>query len=168
MDGHTTHVRARGWPIGSPSPVPLPGTVAAVMSSPLLTMDASASLEQGASQMQDAGTHHLLLTDRGLIVAMVSDRNVIRALGVGRTSRNTEEWVRRHPMFQVAAYHLVTVEETTRVEDAAATMLAHDVSALPVVNEAAEVVGIVTSRDLLRWLAERGRASPPEVVHRYS
>jgi CBS domain-containing protein len=50
----------------------------------------------------------------------------------------------------------VTVHHETSVEDAARILLEEGVSSLPVVNSADEIVGMITSRDLLRELASRG------------
>lgn len=75
------------------------GTVASVMSSALITLDVGVSLEQAIERMQEAEVHHLLLTDRGLVVALVSDRNLIRAMDVGPTSRDQDARHRRHPVF---------------------------------------------------------------------
>ena len=168
MTDAQTAGRAHGWPLGAPSPVPMPGTVASVMSSSLITLDVGVSLEQAIGRMRDADVHHLLLTDRGLVVALVSDRNLIRAMGVGPTSRDDAARYRRHPVFQVATYHLVTVEEDASVEDAAQLMLDIGVSALPVVNNADHLVGILPSRDLLRYVADLGRASTPTELLRAS
>lgn len=146
----------------------MPGTVASVMSSPLIAVDVGASLEQANERMREERVHHLLLTDRGVVVALVSDRNLIRAFGLGPSARDTDHRYRRLPVLQVAAYHLVTVEETTRVEVAAALMFEHEVSALPVVNGADEMTGIVTSRDLLRYLADLGQQSSASELRRVS
>ena len=168
MTDAQTAGRTHGWPLGAASPVPMPGTIASVMSSSVITMDVGVSLEQALSRMRDADVHHLLLTDRGLVVALVSDRNLIRAMGVGPTSRDDASRYRRHPVFQVATYHLVTVEESASVEDGALLMLETGVSALPVVNETEHLVGILTSRDLLRYVADLGRVSAPAELRRAS
>jgi len=160
--------RAHGWPVGVPSPVPLPGTVSSVMSSPVIAVDVGVSLSQAADRMREAGVHHLLLTDRGHVVALVSDRNLIRAMGLGPSSRDADLRYRRHPVFQVATYALVTVEERTSVPEAAGLMLEASVSALPVVNEVAQVVGMVTSRDLLRYVVDLGRRASAAELRRAS
>lgn len=165
---HPSTARAHALPIGQPSDVPMPGTVASVMSHPLITVDAGVSLEQASARMSDEGVHHLLLTDRGRVVAMVSDRNLIRAIGLGPSQRDADSRHRRHPVLQVASYQLVTVEEFAPVEVAASLMLDAGVSALPVVNEADEVVGIITSRDLLRYVADLGRRSSEADLRRAS
>jgi acetoin utilization protein AcuB len=154
--------------IAEPSPVPLPGTVASIMSYPLITLDVGASLEQATARMEGERIHHLLLTDRGLIVAMVSDRNLIQARGIGPAQRDTDSRYRRHPVLQVATFHLVTVDEFCPVEAAAASMLDAGVSALPVVDDDRNVVGILTSRDLLRYVASLGRQSSDAELRRAS
>ena len=145
--------RVRAWSLGPPSGDPREDTVAAVMSAPVETIDVNVSLEQALARMRDRHLHHLLLTDRDVVVALISDRNLLRAMGLGPAQREAEARYRRHPVFQVAEYHLVTVREETSIEDAAAILLERDFSALPIVNEADEIVGIVTIRDLLRHLA---------------
>ena len=171
-DARPSETRSQPQPhamaIAEPSLVPLPGTVSSVMSYPLITLDVGASLEQATARMEDERVHHLLLTDRGLVVAMVSDRNLIQARGLGPAQRDTDSRYRRHPVFQVATFHLVTAEEFCLVEVAAATMLEAGVSALPVVDDDRNVVGILTSRDLLRYVARLGRQSSDEELLRAS
>ena len=150
--------RTHAWRIGTSSPSPAPGTTGAVMSRDLITTDVGVSLEQARARMEEHGVHHLLLTDRGRIVALVSDRNLARGLVIGPPMRDDERY-RRHPVFQVAAYRLNTIEETAPVYEAAAMLLDLGISALPVVNDADEIVGILTSRDLLHCLAHDLRRS---------
>ncbi|MEX2031998.1 MAG: CBS domain-containing protein [Dehalococcoidia bacterium] len=148
--------RLGSWPPAEIAPADvLPGSVAAIMTGVLKTVSVDASLEEAQRLMRHYEIHHLLLEDRGHIVAVVSDRNLARALGPTLANRDQEH--RRHrPVFQAAQYHLVTVHHETSVEDAARLLLDEDVSSLPVVNGADEIVGMITSRDLLRELASRG------------
>lgn len=148
--------RTRAWPIGTPPSVPREGTVGSVMSRPLVTIDAGVSLEQAVALMEAHAIHHLLVTDRDRIVAVASDRDLQRGLGIGPAHRDDDRH-RRRPLFQVAHYRIVTVDADASLADAARHLLEHNVSALPVVatqDDGAEaIVGIVTSRDLLRHLA---------------
>ena len=150
--------RTHAWPIGAPSPAPPAGTVASVMSHPVVTIDAGVGLEQAIAKMEAHDVHHLLVTDRGMVVAVVSDRDLRRGLGIGPARRDDERY-RRRPLFQVAAYQIVTIEEDASLPEAATSLLDHGVSALPVVNREDAVVGIITSRDLLRCMASGQEAS---------
>lgn len=144
--------RTHAWPIVAPSPAPLAGTVASLMSHPVITVDAGVGLEQAIAKMEAHGVHHLLVTDRGLVVAVVSDRDLQRGLGIGPARRDDERY-RRRPLFQVAAYRVVTIDDHASLPEAASALLDHGVSSLPVVSPADAVVGILTNRDLLRYMA---------------
>lgn len=124
------------------------------MSTPLVRIAVDAGIADALASMASHAIHHLLIEDRGRVVAVVSDRDLVRALPGGPERREHEER-RRRPVFQLAHYHLVTVEVTATVEEAAALMLEASVSSLPVVDADDAMVGIITSRDLLRSLAAR-------------
>ena len=129
--------------------------VQALMSTPVLTIGPEATLAQARTTMQQRGVHHLLVRDRGRIVAILSDRDIAHRLnataGQGVASRRDDEAMQRR-VIQVATFEMVTIPADASVEDAAARILEHGVSALPVVDETREIVGIVTTRDLLRGL----------------
>lgn len=130
-------------------------TVAALMSRPLITIAPDAKLWQARDAMSAAGVHHLLVSDRGKIVAVISDRDIAHRLGPtaarGLATRHEEEALERRVM-QVATFDMVTIAATASIEEAAALILERNVSGLPVVDEHGEYVGMVTSRDLLRGM----------------
>jgi len=139
----------RAWQTGTPDPT-MPGSAGEVMSTPVITASVDTSVEDALREMRHQDVHHLLLTDRGRIVAVVSDRDLARQRPA--PTRDEERRV-RHPVFQVAQYQLRSVAQSTPLQDAARIMLRESVSSLPVVNQAGEIAGILTSRDLLRYLA---------------
>lgn len=130
-------------------------TVEALMSRPLITIDPDAQLWQARATMSAHGIHHLIVRDRGRIVGIVSDRDIAHRLSPatarGVATRHEEEAMRRR-VLQVAHFDIVAIPAAATVEDAAALILERNISALPVVDESGEYVGIVTSRDLLRGL----------------
>jgi acetoin utilization protein AcuB len=123
------------------------------MSSPLITLDADATLAEARDRMAHHGVHHLLVRNRRRIVAVLSDRDLLRQTSpyIDTASENERDaaTLRRH-VFRAASYDLVTVDFDQPIEDAAALLLDRGVSCLPVRDGAGEVIGIVTSRDLLR------------------
>lgn len=147
--------RLGSWPLRELDPADVvPGSVGSIMSGTVTTVSINASLDEAQRLMQHYGIHHLLLEDQGNVVAVVSDRNLARAIGPLLANRD-EDHVRRRPVFHAAEYHVVTVPHSMSVEDAAQVLLTERVSSLPVVNDADEIVGVVTSRDMLRDLASR-------------
>ena len=133
-----------------------PLTVASIMSRPLITVEPHASLWEARATMESYGVHHLLVEDRGRIVAIVSDRDIAHRLSPaasrGIASRHEEEAMQRR-VLQIARFDVITVPACAPIEVAAALILERSRTALPVLDdETHEYVGIVTSRDLLRGL----------------
>ena len=129
-------------------------TVEAIMSRPLITIPPEAELWEARATMVAHHVHHLLVEDRGRVVAIVSDRDIAHRLGHATdhdASRREEEAFHRR-VLQVAAFRMFTIAVDAPIETAAAMLIEHEVSALPVVGDSGDVVGIVTSGDLLRGL----------------
>ena len=130
-------------------------TVADLMSRGTITIDADATLAEARERMAEHAVHHLLVTDRERIVAVLSDRDLLRQTSpyVGTPSESERDAATlRRRIFRAASYDLVTVDADEPIEDAAALLLNRAVSCLPVRDGDGEIVGIVTSRDLLRGM----------------
>jgi acetoin utilization protein AcuB len=96
--------------------------------------------------------HHLLVLDARVLVGVLSDRDVLRAMSpfLGQLSeRPQDRQVFDRKVHQIMTRKLVTASPPDDVRDAAARMLLAGVSSLPVVDEHGEAVGIVTWRDML-------------------
>lgn len=129
--------------------------VADVMSVPLITIEAEVSLAQARDLLEQHHCHHLVVTNGGDPVAVVSDRDIIRALSpflgtIVEQPRDQHTLLR--PVLQVATFHPVTVHRGASIYEAAATLLDRGISCLPVVDDAARIIGIVTSSDLMRGM----------------
>jgi acetoin utilization protein AcuB len=99
--------------------------------------------------------HHLLVTDHGRVVAMLSDRDLARTVSPRAgtlVARRDDDATLRQPVYRAASYSLVTVRHDAPIEEAAALILERGISALPVAGDADGVIGIITTRDLLRGL----------------
>lgn len=131
--------------------------VSSIMSRALITISADAKLGEAREEMEIARVHHLLVEDRGFVVAVLSDRDLMRNLspyaGTDSAQRRDDDTLRR-TVFQAASYRLLTVRQSACVQEVAALLLEHRISCLPVVDDDDQVVGIVTTRDLLRGMLE--------------
>ena len=129
--------------------------VSALMSAPVVSVAPEATRADARATMTAYRVHHLLVRDRGRIVGIISDRDIAHRLSPaaerGLASRHDDEAMQRR-VLQVATFALITIPGTASIEEAAARILERHVSALPVVDEAGQVVGIVTTRDLLRGM----------------
>ncbi|RMH41841.1 MAG: CBS domain-containing protein [Deltaproteobacteria bacterium] len=83
-----------------------------------------------------------MVDDRGKLVGILSNRDVLRALGQADI-----ESVR---IGDVMSKRLITCTEDTTAAEAAELMLEHKIGALPVLGDDGHLVGLVTESDFVR------------------
>jgi len=116
-------------------------TVGDVMSRNLLTVDPTTPLAEAAERMSDRGVGAALVLSNDHVSGILTERDVLRAVAVGRVEGTTvAAWMTRDP-------ETVAPDEPTST--AAATMLRGGFRHLPVVD-GTRPVGIVSIRDLMR------------------
>jgi acetoin utilization protein AcuB len=96
-----------------------------------------------------------VVTNGGNPVAVVSDRDILRALSpflgtIVELPRDQHTLLR--PVLQVATFHPISVHRTASIYEAAAVLLDRGISCLPVVDDWGRITGIVTSSDLMRGM----------------
>lgn len=124
-----------------------------------VTIGADESVAMARERFDHRGIHHLLVVnERGGLVGVISDRDVLRAVSpfVGSgAERNQDRYTVRRAVHQIMSREPVTVRVDTDIVEAATRMLEYDYGCLPVVNEEGLPVGIVTRKDLLSVLVAR-------------
>ena len=116
-------------------------TIRDVMSSTLLTVDATATLTDAAAQMHDRGVGAALVLTGERLSGILTERDVLRAVATGQVEgTKVAAWMTHDPE---------TVEPGERPGHAAAIMLHGGFRHLPVV-EGGTPIGIVSIRDLMR------------------
>jgi CBS domain-containing protein len=113
------------------------------------------SLEAAAKKMWEQQTGSLLVTDGEELVGIVTERDILRAVGT-RTSLDT-------PLSAVMSKDLITVDPGASIREAARIMTDKWIRHLPVLD-GGKLVGIVSQRDLSGLLA--GALNEPESLHR--
>jgi acetoin utilization protein AcuB len=109
-----------------------------IMSEDVETIRADAPLTEAAEQMKRQEVRHLLVTERGAVVGVLSRRNLPR-----RGRRGGTPTVR-----EVMSMPVVTAGPGTNVREAANLLRGHRIGCLPVV-EGERPVGMITVSDLL-------------------
>ncbi len=103
--------------------------------------------------------HHLVVMDDRRVLGVISDRDLLRETSpfIDTLSERPQDLATlRKRVHQIMSRKLVVARRDDSVTSAAAAMLAHAVSCLPVVTPEGRIEGIVSSKDLLRALVEQG------------
>lgn len=112
--------------------------VADLMSTALLTIKASESVTEAHSEMELGLIRHLLVVDdRGKLVGVLSDRDLLSA---SKRHRKVAELMSRD---------LITIRPEAPASEAASLMLDHRVGSIPVVDGHGTLVGMITQTDYL-------------------
>ena len=130
--------------------------VSAVMSHAMFRVAVDATLGEARELLTMHGTHHLLVFDGDRMVGVLSDRDVLAHVSPQLDTlaeQRTDTVTLRRRVFHAATHNPVTVPRRASIAVAAAIMLRHGISSLPVSDEIGGVVGVVTSNDLLRALS---------------
>ena len=121
-----------------------------IMSTPVLTVEADATLWDAWQLLFVSGLRHLVVLDIGeTSLGVISDRNVLAQIPTTPEhlqSRTVRDVIRELPHLKV-----LPSDHPTK---AAALMTEHTVESVPVVNETGRLLGIVSESDLVRWLLQ--------------
>ena len=116
-------------------------TVGEVMSTGLLTVDASTPLADAAKQMHERSVGAVLVLAGDRVGGILTERDVLRAVALGQVEgTDVATWMTHHPE---------TIEPSDSTGHAASIMIHGGFRHLPVVD-AGKPVGIVSIRDLMR------------------
>jgi CBS domain-containing protein len=118
--------------------------VTAVMSSNLLTASEGDALTDAARRMADRRVGAIIITAGSRLEGIMTERDVLRAVGRGSIDGTVGDWMTRHPD---------TAPQTATIGQAAAMMVHGGYRHVPIVD-GDHVVGIVSIRDLLRLPSE--------------
>jgi acetoin utilization protein AcuB len=140
----------------------VPNTVASIMTRHVISVSLDATLRAVRQLFELHRIHHVPVLERGVLVGIVSDRDLLRALSPAvdtpAASARDLATLDKH-VHQIMHRGTVTVGPLVTIAEAGQIMLAQRISALPVVEGAGEnarCVGIITSRDFMKWCLQSG------------
>jgi acetoin utilization protein AcuB len=123
------------------------------MSKDLITIDEDTSIMKASKVMKQNEIQHLPVLSQGRLVGMVSDRDLKEATPSKATALDIHEMyylLDKIVVKSLMSKTLVTIAPGDTVEKAAAVMLKHHISALPVVDAKGALSGIITKGDIFR------------------
>jgi CBS domain-containing protein len=119
-------------------------TVGDVMTKGLLELVEETPLVEAAAAMNERRVGSALVVDGGRLIGIVTERDVLRAVGSGNVDGLVGDWMTRHPE---------TVDADESTQQAGVVMIHGGFRHLPVLEEG-RPVGIVSIRDLMRVALE--------------
>lgn len=130
--------------------------LASIMSKPVVTVEMDDRLSEVRRLLDSCRFHHLLVVDSGLLVGVISDRDLLKAISpnLGTAAESSSDLAtlnkRAH---QIMSRDPIAVSAEHTVTDAVDLLCQHGVSCLSVVSDENKPMGIVSWRDLLRAFA---------------
>jgi CBS domain-containing protein len=119
-------------------------TVGEVMTKALLELAQETPLAEAATAMTDRRVGSALVVDGERLVGIITERDVLRAVGSGSVDGKVGDWMTRNPE---------TVDADESTQQAGVVMIHGGFRHLPVLDGGAPV-GIVSIRDLMRVVLE--------------
>ncbi len=121
----------------------------------MVTVDPSTSIANALRLTREHSIHHLVVTIGTKFLGVVSDRDLLQHVSpfAGTINERPRDAVTlQRPISGIATYHAVTTTPGATVAQAARLLLNQGISSLPVLDDDGMLVGIVTTRDLVRGL----------------
>jgi acetoin utilization protein AcuB len=124
-----------------------------IMSKSVVTVSPDDPLHRIKEIFDRHGFHHLLVVEGGVLVGVISDRDLLKSLSphLGTAAETTRDLAtlnkRAH---QIMSRRLITLGEDASIQQAVAALSEHRISCLPIVDAARHPVGIVSWRDILK------------------
>ncbi len=132
--------------------------VSEVMNRTVVTVRADAPVSDAVFLFRKHGFRHLPVLEGRRLVGIVSDRDVLRWLSprIGTDDEREGDYEPLHfPLEDVMTRAALTAREAEPLAEVIDRMLAAHVSAVPVVDEDGNLLGIVSMVDLARLLRSR-------------
>ena len=110
------------------------------------SIEPEATVYEALERMSDEGIGALLVMEGGVLVGLLSERDYARKIILkGRSSKKTK-------VEEIMISPPLTISPGCSVDEAMRIMTEHRVRHLPVVDDAATVLGIVSIGDLVKWI----------------
>lgn len=127
--------------------------MADVMTRHPVTIGLDETLRSARARLEHIKAHHLLVVEGEVLVGVLSDRDLLRALSpalgtLSESARDTATLDKK--VHQVMSHHPVALQVDSPVIEAIDLLLTRNLSCIPVVDERLRPLGIVSWRDLLK------------------
>lgn len=136
--------------------------VSKIMSAPVVTVKMDDNLYRVHEIFQKHKFHHVLVVDGKTLLGVISDRDLLKAVSarIGSSSADARDLASfQKKVYQIMSRHLITINQDDTVLQAVRLFNRHPISCLPVVDDNAQWVGIVSWRDIFKQIEQRKDAT---------
>lgn len=140
-------------------------TVEQLMTTRVISVDMDCTVASIGRIFDNQRFHHVVVVDKGRVIGVISDRDFLGAVSpfVGTASeRACDEFTLERRAHQIMSRRPFTCEPDTPVTTAAKCMLENRISCLPVLDDEGVCIGMITVRDITRWVMEAFEIAPRE------
>lgn len=129
--------------------------LSAIMTTRVVTVHLDDTLETIRTLFDETGFHHLIVVDERRVVGVISDRDLLRAASpfidtISERVRDRATLERK--AHQIMSRELVTLQSEDTIVRAVSLFNRHPISCIPVVNDDMHLEGIVSWRDIMRYV----------------
>ncbi len=134
-------------------------TVAEVMTHEVVCITMDTALGAAMDVCADKRIRHLpVVDDQKILAGLVTDRDLRYFISprIGTISENnSDRGSLRRPVHLIMAREIVATSPEACLSEAAQAMLTNRVGCLPVLDPERHVIGIITTTDLIRYIAQK-------------
>jgi len=127
--------------------------VAEIMSAPVVTVPADLSIFEASKTMEKKGIKQLPVLEKGQLVGIVTQTNLIRTL---------TSYVMWRDVVEIMSRDVSTVQKNTTVSEASQIMTSHDISSI-VVLDGDRAIGVLTERDIINRIITLQKSADTQV-----
>jgi acetoin utilization protein AcuB len=124
-----------------------------IMSKRIVTIEMDDSLGVVKNIFDNSCFHHLLVVESGILHGVVSDRDLLKALSpnIGTASETPKDLATLNKrVHQILSRKPITLMPTAGIYDAIDIFNNHNISCIPIVDDAQKPVGLISWRDILK------------------
>lgn len=129
--------------------------VADIMTRSLITVRPEDNIEVMRRLLREHPIHHLLVVENECLLGVISDRDILKTLSpfIGtKVESEKDAFTLTRKAQQIMSRRLITIAPNANIQQAAKKFIEHNVSLLPVVNDEQKPVGVLSWKDVLKFL----------------
>ncbi len=130
-------------------------SISSIMTPKLVTVTPETTVDVMQQLLDTHPIHHLLVVEGGKLVGVISDRDILKVTSPylrTQLETNKDLLTLTRTASQLMARKVVTISPKASILDAARTLIENKVSLLPVIDSDDELVGVLSWKDVMRYI----------------